>query len=174
MARKLKHQIKGKQFMDKIDLSKIAIKNLLEFPEFTNEVSYWIWSEWHKKEGTSLDDIKFRTEHSQGRVDIPQTFIALYNNELIGTVSLWNNERAFTQNLRPWLACLFVKNQFRKQGVGKVLQSFAIQKAKAMGYNKLYLMTEHTGYYEKLGWKFLENAPLGRNESNRIYEIILK
>lgn len=88
MARKLKHQIKGKQFMDKIDLSKIAIKNLLEFPEFTNEVSYWIWSEWHKKEGTSLDDIKFRTEHSQGRVDIPQTFIALYNNELIGTVSL--------------------------------------------------------------------------------------
>lgn len=49
-----------------------------------------------------------------------------------------------------------------------------IQKAKAMGYKKLYLMTEHTGYYEKLGWKFLENAPLGRNESNRIYEIILK
>jgi len=31
-------------------------------------------------------------------------------------------------------------------------------------------MTEHKGYYEKTGWEFLEIAPLGRNETNRIYK----
>ena len=31
-------------------------------------------------------------------------------------------------------------------------------------------MTEHKGYYEKTGWEFFEIAPLGRNETNRIYK----
>lgn len=159
--------------MEKINLKEINIINLLDKQEFENDISFWIWEEWHKQEGTSLEDIKFRTRHSQGRNDTPQTFVAIYKNELIGTVSLWNNERAYTQNLRPWLACLYVKSEYRNQGLGEYLQKFAIEKVKDLGFDCLYLMTEHKGYYEKFGWKFVENAPLGRNETNRIYKFDL-
>lgn len=160
--------------MNKINLKDIKVENLLDRQDFEDEISSWIWEEWHKKEGTSLEDIKFRTRHSQGKNDIPQTFVALYYNELVGTVSLWNNERAYTQNLRPWLACLYIKAEFRNQGIGKFLQMFAIKKAQELGYEFLYLMTEHKDYYGKLGWKFVETAPLGRNETNRIYKFDLK
>lgn len=43
-----------------------------------------------------------------------------------------------------------------------------------MGYNSLYLITEHENYYEKTGWEFLENAPLGDGRYEKIYKYNLK
>lgn len=93
---------------------------------------------------------------------------------MIGFVSIWNNDLPFRQDLTPWLAGLYVKEKYRKHGIGTLLQEKCIQVVKELGYNKLYLITEHENYYERNGWKFIESAPLRGGISTRLYEFEVK
>ena len=70
-------------------------------------------------------------------------FIAKYNNEVIGVVSLWVNDLKSRQDLFPWMATLYVKKDYRNKGVGKMLQQISIEYARQKNYNYLYLITEH-------------------------------
>lgn len=41
--------------------------------------------------------------------NLPLTFIALADNELVGTIVLWRSDLVSRQDLYPWLSALFVK-----------------------------------------------------------------
>jgi len=150
----------------------MKIANLADYPEFIEEVSALIWEEWSKKSGKSLEEEIYQTKHSLTKDRIPQMHIAINNNELIGVVSLWNNDLRTRQDLIPWMAGLYIKPEYRNKGIGTLLQQRCIEVVKELKYKKLYLYTNHTDYYEKLGWKFLETAPF-KGETTKIYEYIL-
>lgn len=116
-----------------------------------------------------LNGVLYRTKHCLNDKDIPQTYIALYKNELVGIVSLWRNDLCARQDLYPWMAGLYVKEVYRKKGIGTFLQNKAIKIAKELGYDKLYLITDHENYYEKTEWVYLEKAPLGNGKMTKIY-----
>ena len=97
-------------------------------------------------------------------------FIAIYNNQVIGVVSLWRNDLTSRQDLCPYMATLFVKEEYRNKGVGRKLQEKCIDEARRLGYHYLYLITDHKNYYEKIGWTFLEEAPLNDGNYTRIYQ----
>lgn len=122
------------------------------------------------KKGFELDDIIYRSKHSLGKDDIPSMYIAVLNNEVIGVVSLWKNDLVVRQDLYPWMATLYVKDTFRNKGVGQMLQNKSIEVARNLGYSNLYLITDHTNYYEKFGWTFLEMAPIGYGKYTRVYK----
>ena len=100
-------------------------------------------------------------------------YIAKINDELVGTVSIWNNDLTSRQDLTPWLAALFIKDEYRGKGIGTLLQKKCIQVVKELGYKNLYLITDHENYYERTGWKFLEMAPL-KGRQTRVYEFEIK
>jgi len=83
------------------------------------------------------------------------SFVALYDDILVGFCTFKPPEDV-RPDLRPWLSDLVVAPQYQKQGIGKMLMNTAIQKARELGFAKLYLFTFHatlTPYYQKLGWK---------------------
>jgi N-acetylglutamate synthase-like GNAT family acetyltransferase len=47
------------------------------------------------------------------------------------------------------------------------------QDAKVAGFQNLYLSTDHVGYYEKYGFKYIGNGYHPWDEESRIYEIAL-
>ena len=150
-------------------INRIKIVNLAEDIRFLEEISAWHWSEWDKSCGITLEEVIYRNRHSLYSGRIPQTFIAKLNDEVVGTVSLWNNDLKCRQDLTPWLAALYIKKEYRGKGLGTLLQKKCIDAARGLGYEKLYLITEHENYYERTGWKLLELAPV--NEPGvRIYE----
>jgi len=100
-------------------------------------------------------------------------YIAVYKKEVIGVVSLWGNDLMSRQDLEPWMATLYVKKSYRGQEVGKRLQEKCIEVARSLGYRNLYLITHHTGYYERYGWTFLEDTPLSQGERVHIYQYAL-
>lgn len=151
-------------------MDKIEIFNLLDKMEYLEEVSEWIWKEWSLERGTTLEDIIYQSNHSLSKKGIPGMYIAVYKEEVVGVVSLWRNDLTARQDLYPWMATLYVKESFRNKEIGKMLQEKSIEVAKELGYPYLYLITDHVGYYEKLGWNFLENAPLGNGKYTRIYQ----
>lgn len=148
----------------------VEIKNLERFPDHVKTVSIWIWKYFNKKNGMTLKQVNYRTIHCLSRNKIPMTFVAFHNENPIGTVSLWQNDLKSRQDLTPWLSALYVDKKYRKKGVGKKLIEVAIKEARKIGHDSLYLITDHRGYYEKLGWSFLEKAPLDNGKLTRIYE----
>lgn len=148
----------------------IEIINLIEEQEYLEEVSEWIWKEWDKEHGAKLEDVVYRSKHSINKEGIPQMYIAKYKDEAIGVVSIWLNDLKARQDLFPWMATLYVKEEYRNMGIGKKLQQKCIEETTKMNYKNLYLITEHENYYEKMGWEFLENAPLGDGRYEKIYK----
>ena len=151
-------------------LEDIKIINLLDDIESLEEVSEWIYEEWEKKYNRKLEDIIYRSKHSLNRDDIPQMYIAKHDDEVVGCVSIWRCDLKSRQDLYPWMAALFVKKEYRNQGIGKLLQEKVIEETRKMNYKNIYLITEHENYYERTGWKFIEKAPLENGNYTKIYK----
>ena len=153
---------------------KIIIVNLVDDIKFLEEASMYMWKEWAEQYGTKYEDVVYRTKHCLNKDSIPQTYIAKCNDELVGFVSIWNNDLPFRQDLTPWLAGLYVKEEYRGKGIGTLLQKKCIDVVRELGYKKLYLITEHENYYERNGWVFIEKAPLRGGLYTRLYEFDTK
>ena len=64
---------------------------------------------------------------------------------------------------------MFVEEEWRNQGLAGELLDFALRDMAGLGIEKLYLVTEHTGFYEKYGWRFLTMAKYDDGEMMRLY-----
>ena len=127
-------------------MSVIRIRNLADAPQHVEEVSRWLWEQWAR-----LEDIVYRTRHAMGRRGVPQMLVAEEDGAPVGVVSLWHNDAKTRQDLTPWLAALYIRPDCRGRHIGQQLQAACIEAARAIGtYDKLYLITKHEHYYEKI------------------------
>lgn len=148
---------------------KVIIKNLSTCRQYVPLVSKWLWQQFHKRHGITLKEIVYRTKHCLTKKS-PQTLIAFYGDQPVGTVSLWNTDYRYRQDLTPWLSVLFVLPKYRGQGIGQALQTALRKTAKQAGFKKIYLMTELKNYYEKSNWRFMEVGPYTAGRKIRLYE----
>mgnify|MGYP002378924524 CR=1 FL=1 len=87
--------------------------------------------------------------------EMPFTYIALYDEIPVGSCTLQLNED-IRPDLGPWIGDLVVDPKYQKQGIGKILVDAAVEKAKELGFEKLYLFALDPTipeYYRRLGWK---------------------
>lgn len=99
---------------------------------------------------------------------LPRFYVLVKGTELVGCFGLITNDFNSRQDLYPWLAALFVSEKYRGQGLGKLLIKYAVSEVKEMGYPSLYLVTDHTSYYEKFGFEHLSSA-YGLDGPARLY-----
>ena len=118
---------------------------------------------WHEVLGSIwISDISME-QVEQGFYDelnyssLPLTLIALKSTQVIGAVSLYENDE-IRADLAPWLESLVVDKAYQNQGVGKLLVQEVKQKARDLHFKKLYLFAFEPAlpaYYEKLGFKLI-------------------
>nr|NIR01223.1 GNAT family N-acetyltransferase [Gemmatimonadales bacterium] len=90
---------------------------------------------------------------------VPLTLVALEGQELIGTICLDTHDMAILQDLTPWLAGLYVREDRRNQGLGTRLVHAAEAKAAELGIHRLYLYTpDAERFYARLGWSLREKV----------------
>lgn len=96
-----------------------------------------------------------KTHYEELNQDMPFTYIALYDEIPVGSCTLQLNED-IRPDLGPWIGDLVVDPKYQKQGIGKILVDAAVEKAKELGFEKLYLFALDPTipeYYRRLGWK---------------------
>lgn len=113
---------------------------------------------WHEVLGSIwISDISIE-QVEQGFYDelnhssLPLTLVALKNTQVIGAVSLHENDE-IRADLAPWLESLVVDKAYQNQGVGKLLVQEVKQKARDLHFKKLYLFAFEPNlvtYYEQL------------------------
>ncbi|MCA1065869.1 GNAT family N-acetyltransferase [Rossellomorea sp. AcN35-11] len=115
------------------------------------------WGQWGSEESyTFYYDCMYHSCHTEE--DLPRFFIALHDEEIIGTYALLRNDLNSRQDLYPWFACLYVDPDHRGKGLGANLLEHGLERAYEKGYQSLYLATDLEGYYEKYGWAFSTEA----------------
>lgn len=89
---------------------------------------------------------------------------------IIGGFGLITNDFISRQDLWPWLCALYVEEPYRGHAFGAKMLEHGKREAKRLGYEKLYLCTDHIGYYEKYGWRYIGDGYSVKGEPGRIYE----
>ena len=138
----------------------ITIKPLPDEDAVIKTVASWLDDEWGNS-ACHLNINRFirilqKSIHSKG---IPLTLIAYHNSIPVGTASLQHDDMETRKNLWPWLACVYVKQNFRNKGIGSLLCNRIHELAVCMGLSKIYLFTpDMESFYIKLNWKTIERT----------------
>ena len=125
-------------------------------PQFTQQVIDWIWNAFG--EGMPRAFFQSIVEHSLTPGELPLTFIAVEDDQLLGTVGLWRCDLISRQDLHPWLAALYVDEAARGNGLAGKLQQHVIGYARRAGYHELHLWTACRDFYERYGWHYIGDA----------------
>ena len=151
--------IRTKKHKKRDDLMDIKIAYLKEHPEAIPTLA----KIWHEVLGSiwisdiSIEEIEQGFYDDLNDVSLPLTLIALKDTQVIGAVSLHENDE-IRPDLTPWLESLVVDKAYQNQGVGKLLVEEVKQKARDLHFKKLYLFAFEPNlvrYYEQLGFKFI-------------------
>ena len=128
------------------------------------ELAPWL-AAWHYQEWAtllpewSLAQALADLQSHAGRCQIPTTFVALEDDQPLGSASLLVSDLEGWEHLSPWLASVFVLPDFRGRGLGGQLVGRVVAEAKVLGVSALYLFTEdRAAYYQRLGWEFFQST----------------
>jgi N-acetylglutamate synthase-like GNAT family acetyltransferase len=151
----------------------IAIVNVKEYSEGIEKAIEYIYSKWGTRK--SYDYYKDAIMHSsEPGKSLPKFFLLLKDGDIIGCYALITNDFISRHDLFPWFACLFIEEGERGNSYGEILMEHAEKETRESGYASLYLATDHEGYYERYGWRRIEDGYEIDGKRARIYEKTLE
>lgn len=88
---------------------------------------------------------------------LPQTWVIMgmkEEKEIIGFCQLISHEliTCFT-DISPFISAIYVDERVRGYGYGEMLLNHAKYEAASLGYGKIYVASDHIGFYEKYGFR---------------------
>lgn len=138
-------------------MNSFKVVALAEHPRHWQTAAEWSFAAWQHEFPTDtvqtyLDQYRLAASHPARLIEV---FAALdLDDKLLGVATLVDDdELPDAQEPGPWLAAVFVRPESRKFGVGSALVDRAKDRATELGYEKLYLYTEHAeAWYRQKGW----------------------
>lgn len=129
----------------------IRIKKLCEGDPLGDTVGQWLYEEFARP-SESADFFKSLVACGSGADGLPAAFAAYADGQPAGAVLLQRADLMSRQDLWPWLACIYVRPQYRGLHIGAQLQLELCRYAAEHGFGRVYLYTDLINYYEKTGW----------------------
>lgn len=134
------------------------LSDLNDRPDFSADVADRVWRAWWAEKGIALDYIAGLVRENLNENGFPFAIVAHDGNVFLGTASVIVSDMEERPNYTPWVAAVWVDPQHRGKGVGGAMVGQAAAQAFKQGFETVYLcaLPEKSGFYEKLGWRSLE------------------
>lgn len=124
---------------------------LRERPEIQNQAARWF----HEKWGVPTEAYRMCMEaYLKGETEYGW-YLCLDDSKIIGGVGVIENDFHDRKDLTPNLCAVYTEEEYRCKGIAGRLLAMAVTDLKAKGITPFYLLTDHTGFYERYGWQFL-------------------
>lgn len=147
----------------------MKILKIKENLNWIEKASFWFSSKWDIPQElykeSMLESIKEKK--------IPQWYIIVDEEKIIGGAGVIENDFHNRKDLSPNICALYIEENFRMKGYAKKLLNFIAEDMEKLEVNSLYLITDHINFYEKCGWKFLCMVKSEDDEELRMYNFHL-
>ena len=137
-----------------------------DWPEAKEEIAEWFHERWHIPLETYKESIWDCLGKETG---IPQWYVVVRGSRIIAGCGVIENDFHERKDLTPNVCAVYVDEEFRNQGIAGFLLQHVCDDMSAMGIDTLYLLTDHTGFYERYGWEFLCMVRGSDEEPSRMY-----
>ena len=144
-----------------------SILNLREHSDLLDQAAEWFHAKW----GVPLEAYRESMEQCiKGEGAVPQWYVAVDGDTIIGGLGVIENDFHDRKDLSPNVCAVYVEETHRCQGIAGALLNHICEDMAGMGVDTLYLLTDHTSFYERYGWEFLCMAQGdGEDEPSRMY-----
>jgi len=129
-----------------------TIIRLTDKPEIKRRAAQWF----HEKWKIPLEEyLKSMEECLTEKKPVPQWYLAMEDDKIIGGLGVIENDFHDRKDLAPNVCAVYTEEDKRCEGVAGSLLRYVCADMKEKGIDTLYLITDHTSFYERYGWEFL-------------------
>lgn len=144
----MKRKAQGKEREEAMN----GIVRIREHKELASAAALWF----HQKWGIPMEAY----EESIGQCldnkgSVPQWYLFMENGMIGGGLGVIENDFHDRKDLTPNVCAVYVEEEYRCRGIAGEMLRFVCADMKEKGIDTLYLVTDHTSFYERYGWKFL-------------------
>lgn len=128
------------------------IINLAEQPGRLADAARWFHEKWGIPQAEYAGSMR---QSLSGAGAVPQWYLALEGERIIGGLGVIENDFHERKDLAPNVCAVYTEEDRRCCGVAGALLRFVCEDMRRRGIDTLYLITDHTSFYERYGWEFL-------------------
>lgn len=129
-----------------------GVIRLEDRPDLKERAAGWF----HEKWGIPLEAYRESMEECLAmKSAVPQWYLAMEEDQIIGGLGVIENDFHDRKDLAPNVCAVYTEEAKRGCGVAGTLLQTVCQDMKEHGIDTLYLVTDHTSFYERYGWEFL-------------------
>ncbi len=133
-------------------MERYEVTRLIDQPALRDRAAMWF----HEKWGIPLE--AYRESMDQcltGESSVPQWYVVLDGEEIIAGLGVIENDFHDRKDLTPNVCAVYVEKSHRCRGIAGKMLNFVCEDMAERGIGTLYLLTDHTSFYERYGWQFL-------------------
>lgn len=128
------------------------VMRLTDRPEIKDQAAEWF----HEKWGIPLEAYQESMEEClQAKGPVPQWYMAMEGSRIIGGLGVIENDFHDRKDLAPNVCAVYTEEDKRCSGIAGALLKYVCEDMQEKGIDTLYLLTDHTSFYERYGWEFL-------------------
>ena len=138
---------------------------LREMPEIKNKAAQWFHEKWGVPAEAYLEcmDSYLNGDTEYG------WYLCLDGDKIVGGMGVIENDFHERKDLSPNVCAVYTESDYRKQGIAGKLLNMVTEDMRSKGITPIYLVTDHTGFYERYGWEFLCMVQGSDPEPTRMY-----
>ncbi len=131
-------------------MSEYRYCSLREIPEVKDMAAGWFHSKWGVPKEAYLEcmDAYLNQEMELG------WYLCLHDGKIIGGMGVIENDFHDRKDLSPNVCAVYTEEEYRGQGIAGHLLDMVAEDMRSKGITPIYLVTDHTGFYERYGWEF--------------------
>lgn len=128
-----------------------ACVTLRQRPEYKDRAAEWFHSKWNVPKEAYLEsmDAYLNKETEYG------WYLCLDGGKIVGGLGVIDNDFHDRKDLTPNICAVYTEEEYRCKKIAGRLLNMALDDLKSRGISPVYLITDHTGFYERYGWEFL-------------------
>lgn len=124
---------------------------LRKCPELKERAANWFYTKW----GISIDTyLKCMNEYLNDETEYGW-YLCLDGNEIVGGLGVIKNDFHEREDLTPNICAVYTEKDYRCRGIAGKLLDLAITDLRRKGITPVYLVTDHSSFYERYDWQFL-------------------
>ena len=139
---------------------------LREVPERKDMAAEWFHNKWGVSKEAYLEcmDAYLNCETEFG------WYLCMDGDKIIGGMGVIENDFHDRKDLSPNVCAVYTEEEYRSKGIAGKLLNMVVEDMKKKGITPIYLVTDHTNFYERYGWEFLCMVQGdGEEEMTRMY-----